>query len=478
MSSADNTLPKPAAMPNLRNNNLQNITNRAPAGGSSVPTEIGLKETLGKLDDLEKVVIEINNYVGKMRASTGKTELTTMLARATELAASIPEVERHVKKLMEDSEPRNRNYKEEDRSMIRGLIEAHGQDSVEVEEIVKMVWPETAYEKVKVIRGNPLMAEDKDNLALIFSDQGKENSGILGIAYRSCGQIEEIITDKKPKDGYQLIEKKISNKIYHRYMATGGEDGSNLMKMIEDIRIRQLRTPGNSNNTAPLGWNINTLNLETLRRIVNNAARQTQFDEFDEEDLSHLAKEICRKAMKKKSNKGRKSAYWWNEDIRDKRQLCTQKRRTYTRNRRRTDETDSMRMYNEYREARKSLNIEIAKSKKKGWLDLCEELKKDIWGLGYKIVRRKVGKKLPILPPEVRETAINKLFPTHPIHVWENTTPRPRLVITIDELVNTAHNMKAKKAPGPDEVPPKIIKEMLREKRTPPRAPTSPPHPE
>ncbi|KAI5751823.1 hypothetical protein M8J77_011204 [Diaphorina citri] len=229
------------------------------------------------------------------------------------------------------------------------------------------------------------------------------------------------------------------------------------------FEVRQLRTPGNSNNTAPLGWNINTLNLETLRRIVNNAARQTQFDEFDEEDLSHLAKEICRKAMKKKSNKGRKSAYWWNEDIRDKRQLCTQKRRTYTRNRRRTDETDSMRMYNEYREARKSLNIEIAKSKKKGWLDLCEELKKDIWGLGYKIVRRKVGKKLPILPPEVRETAINKLFPTHPIHVWENTTPRPRLVITIDELVNTAHNMKAKKAPGPDEVPPKIIKEMVME---------------
>ncbi|KAI5749425.1 hypothetical protein M8J76_007256 [Diaphorina citri] len=42
------------------------------------------------------------------------------------------------------------------------------------------------------------------------------------------------------------------------------------------FEVRQLRTPGNSNNTAPLGWNINTLNLETLRRIVNNAARQTQ----------------------------------------------------------------------------------------------------------------------------------------------------------------------------------------------------------
>ncbi|KAI5751072.1 hypothetical protein M8J77_003888 [Diaphorina citri] len=269
MSSADNTLPKPAAMPNLRNNNLQNITNRAPAGGSSVPTEIGLKETLGKLDDLEKVVIEINNYVGKMRASTGKTELTTMLARATELAASIPEVERHVKKLMEDSEPRNRNYKEEDRSMIRGLIEAHGQDSVEVEEIVKMVWPETAYEKVKVIRGNPLMAEDKDNLALIFSDQGKENSGILGIAYRSCGQIEEIITDKKPKDGYQLIEKKISNKIYHRYMATGGEDGSNLMKMIEDIRSK----------------NIKILNMAAAGTIDHNKLRKLTEISFYDKDI-------------------------------------------------------------------------------------------------------------------------------------------------------------------------------------------------
>lgn len=140
------------------------------------------------------------------------------------------------------------------------------------------------------------------------------------------------------------------------------------------------------------------------------------------------------------------------------------KRRIYTRNRRRVDEIQSAQMYIEYREARMILNIEIAESKKKAWKNVCEELKKDIWGLGYKTVAKKIGKKLPILPPDERERTINLLFPTHPTQYWTvDQTPRSRLEISMEELINTALKTNGKKAPGPDEIPPIIIKEMVME---------------
>lgn len=89
-----------------------------------------------------------------------------------------------------------------------------------MEEIISKKWPETADEKVKIVRGNLLLAENNENLALIFSETGKENAGIIGIATKACGQIEEIIQEGKLNYGYQIIEKKISNKIYLRFMAT------------------------------------------------------------------------------------------------------------------------------------------------------------------------------------------------------------------------------------------------------------------
>lgn len=235
------------------------------------------------------------------------------------------------------------------------------------------------------------------------------------------------------------------------------ENGSDHEYICFEVQDNQIRI----NNITPpkKGWNIKTLKTDILKEIIDN---QNETEELNARDITALTTEVCNKAMKKKGIMKRKAAHWWCEEIAQKRKICTQKRRTFTRNRGRVDEESRQRMYEEYREARREMNIEITKAKKRGWENICEELKKDIWGLGYKIVTKKIGKKLPNLPPEKREEIINQLFPNHNIIEWtRNTETENGPEISMEEITEAIFKMKNKKAPGPDMIPGEIIKEIF-----------------
>ena len=68
-----------------------------------------------------------------------------------------------------------------------------------------------------------------------------------------------------------------------------------------------------------------------------------------------------------------------------------------------------------YRGARRAMKVLITKSKEKCWRELCEEVERDPWGMGYKIVRKKLGVALPRLPREQVAEIVEKLFPRHTI---------------------------------------------------------------
>lgn len=178
------------------------------------------------------------------------------------------------------------------------------------------------------------------------------------------------------------------------------------------------------------------------------------------EELMDFLKEACEKTMRKRGNGRKKEVHWWNENINNFRKECIKKRRKYTRCKRWASVERCNSLYNEYRVARMNMNLEIGKSKKKCWNIICEALKKDIWGLAYKILTKKIGKKSPSLPPHIRESAINKLFPNHPVVQWNYSGDRgPR--ITMDEMLEALLMAKINKAPGPDGIPTKLIKEVI-----------------
>lgn len=183
--------------------------------------------------------------------------------------------------------------------------------------------------------------------------------------------------------------------------------------------------------------------------------------------VDHTMKTIiraCNKAMPKikTGNRERSAVYWWNDSIAVLRRNCLRQRRRYTRAKRRgTAESERM----EYKEAQKLLRKAINNSKKDKWEKLRNDINRDPWGLGYKIVMKKLGSKKPTgaMDEEIMDNIVNTLFPTHPPRLddLDNVTTSGLRLFTEQELEAAAARLKANKAPGPDGIPVEVLKEIV-----------------
>lgn len=152
-----------------------NTTVRYEKTDCSIPAEIN--RALEIQEELRLKVDEIST-----RPLQKWIGMTRMISEASVLANNTPNSKSQVLQLIlkntsKKTETEESN-EEEQRSKIRDRIKAQSQNLDSIEDIVKLECPESAYEKVQVIRGNPLLATNRDNLALIFFSEGKE--GKLG----------------------------------------------------------------------------------------------------------------------------------------------------------------------------------------------------------------------------------------------------------------------------------------------------------
>lgn len=77
----------------------------------------------------------------------------------------------------------------------------------------------------------------------------------------------------------------------------------------------------------------------------------------------------------------RRAAYWWNDDIAEKRKLCMAVRRRYLRaGRADASRRDEREIYNN---AKKLLKIAIQASQEQAWKELVDKVEGDMWGMPY-----------------------------------------------------------------------------------------------
>jgi len=111
--------------------------------------------------------------------------------------------------------------------------------------------------------------------------------------------------------------------------------------------------------------------------------------------------------------------------------------------------------------AKKALKAAIRKSKSQKWRTITEEVDNDPWDLGYKIVMKKLGCLPNTTMDETKmEEIVDTLFLTHPERVDLNEGPAPDDVSFFieEELRQSAHSLRNKKAPGPDNILSEISK--------------------
>lgn len=224
------------------------------------------------------------------------------------------------------------------------------------------------------------------------------------------------------------------------------------------------------------GWNVAKLNhlavLETLaradsftveplrpkkvnRRLAENMVKQTMSLIFKTCDVS-MPKRYRQRTMEQK--------YWWNEEIADLRRLALAKRRKAQRKRGRSDVGVAEECY---LAAKKTLSKAIKVSKRRGWISLLDEVDKDVWGRGYKIVTRCLGARGPE-PPRDSATMgmiVGNLFPEHPerVRTLIPVMDTQLQLFTIDEMHSAVQSLGNRKAPGPDGIPVEIYKIIVAE---------------
>ncbi|XP_014216602.1 uncharacterized protein LOC106645278 [Copidosoma floridanum] len=163
----------------------------------------------------------------------------------------------------------------------------------------------------------------------------------------------------------------------------------------------------------PADWNKIT-NSEEAETLVRGTTRRV--------------KEWCDACMPKRSaEKGRRSCYWWTEDI---------------------------------------ANLRREVSKNRCWCKLIAEVKKDTWGLAYGIALKRLrGTDLTLpMEPSFLERVVSCLFPEHPARRRADTSVGQVLLFMLDELRSVASETPGQKAPGPDGVPSEVLKIIAAEK--------------
>lgn len=213
-------------------------------------------------------------------------------------------------------------------------------------------------------------------------------------------------------------------------------------------------------------WNVGKLNASALMAEIDR--RMDDFQQTEDaldivDKVMKIMKKACDKSMPRLgANRHKKKAvYWWSETIADARRECLRARRKYTRAKRRGEAITER---DDYRAARKRLQAKIFNSKRQLWEELREDINRDPWGTGYKLVMGKLSAKRPAkqMDPQTMQNIVTFLFP-------QNNAPEERLrpreiphipLFTQKDLEDAARKLKANKAPGPDGIPAEIIKEV------------------
>jgi len=176
------------------------------------------------------------------------------------------------------------------------------------------------------------------------------------------------------------------------------------------------------------GWATKKLDIKKFIEAVKEgpATHHSSSAEDAAAMLESQLVRLCNLSMSRRVGfSGRKAVHWWTSHIDALRRDSIAARRRYQRLGRRSGNADRSTELAAYREATKRLRVEIRSSQERCWMELCNAVDNDLWGVPYKVVTRKIGRQPPGAAARGREMEVaRELFPNHPPTGWCDTTIR------------------------------------------------------
>ena len=182
---------------------------------------------------------------------------------------------------------------------------------------------------------------------------------------------------------------------------------------------------------------------------------------------------LNRTCLSRRAQSKRKPVHWWCEEIAICRKACLSERRRLTRARgKKNSDLRAIRLANtKYKVAKKALKKSISRAQKEKWSELLETVNKDPWGKAYNVVTGKLQGRAANPDGLERLRVAQSLFPTHPTISWAQDEWTGEVTpFSESEIQAAADRIKIGKAPGPDGIPPAVVRIFL---RTQPKAATA-----
>lgn len=232
---------------------------------------------------------------------------------------------------------------------------------------------------------------------------------------------------------------------------------------LQNIKIEQPK---------PRRWNPDKLNVLQFCRVlaqgINKNEQQSVNRKAKAERLVNSTMRLITKACdasmpRNKQRHSKPPIYWWTSEIAELRKLCLRARRAAQRAKHHEDVVTKSA---EYKAFKKLLRKTINQSKTSCWKRLTEDINRDPWGQGYKIVQQKLGNMRPhsVLNESTMTSIVKTLFPTHPLRPEVDFGEIPECPpFSDDELKIAIKSSKNKKAPGPDGIPSEALKIVAQE---------------
>lgn len=152
-------------------------------------------------------------------------------------------------------------------------------------------------------------------------------------------------------------------------------------------------------------------------------------------------------------------------------------RRSYQRAGRRSAAVSRDAELSTYRRAKAEFKLAIKRAQEKCWKELCQSVDTDPWGVPYRLVTKRLGRRAPAMDGDLVDSVVRGLFPSPPPADWDDiplaVAEQPVVdvssydaplvpPITIAEIGHAVTILPSGKAPGLDLVPNEIIKLVFR----------------
>lgn len=231
------------------------------------------------------------------------------------------------------------------------------------------------------------------------------------------------------------------------------------------IDIAQERLHVNIQAQSLTGWKANTFDRDVFAALMESMTLSGSADVMAEQLINQITQACDVSMVKRKKSANKQPVYWWNDEIANMRSDCVRARRLYTRSRGRPDNN----LHQEaFKAKRKALKLAIRESKRNCFLNICDDVENNPWGLAYKLVTKKLNCLNPKPPREesVLDGIVEHLFPQQETSSWDQNVPSERIYyfpqVTIAEIEVAISKFKDKKAPGLDCIPNLVLKEAVK----------------